>query len=157
MSANSVNRQAVRDGLASVLTTALTPGTLKAVFGYPVGDAGGVAPFVVVMSEGSQRAQWTLGAQKHKNAFRLSLVTFVAAADSATGWTEQNAENQLDLIEKSIADVLADNRGKKNNPALAWDYIALEEGQFTTVRQETVGGAKYLIEMASVIAEVKDA
>jgi len=130
------------------------PGTVQAVYGYQVGDSA-KTPFVMMVSNGSMREQYTLGAQKHKNRFRLLVMNFVPGPDAASGWTEQNVEDKLDAIEKAEADVLANNRGKKDNPALAWDYVALEEA-FSEIHPATVGGKKYWMEIANVIVGVKD-
>lgn len=158
MPANSVDRRTAREALAGLLGAALTGvgKPVQAVYGYQLGDFGGASPVVLVVSGGSAREQAGLGSARHANRFRLTVLAFVAAADSAAGWSEQAVEDRLDAIDKALADVLADNRGKRQNPGLAWDYIALEAGAFTTVAPAVVGGAAYWMETSSVIVEVKD-
>jgi hypothetical protein len=45
--------------------------------------------------------------------------TFVRDADAAGSWTEAQVEDQLDLIDKEIADCVADNRVNAN-----WNNIS---------------------------------
>lgn len=158
MAADSTNRQLAREALAGLLATALTGAgnPVDSVYGYQLGDFGGKSPVVLVVSGGSARAQAGLGSARHANRFRLTLMTFVAAADAGAGWSEQDVEDRLDLIDKQIADVLADNRGKKQDASLPWDYIALEADAFTDIRPAVVGGKAYWLETTSVIVEVKD-
>jgi hypothetical protein len=156
MAANSASRQTSREKLAALNTTAMVPTILKAVFAYQVGDPSGNWPFQMIVSQGSRRQQWTMGAQRHNNKFGLTVISFVPAADAATGWTEQNVEDRLDLIDKTIADVLADNRGKKNNPTLPWNYIALADEQ-TRILPGNVANRKCWLEITPVIVEVIDA
>lgn len=156
MPAASVNRETCRDALASKLNTALVPTIAAAVYGYQVGDPAGLWPFVVVVSDGSKRGQWTSGAAKSRNFFKLTIMGFVPAAESASGWTEAEVDDKLDLIDKTLSDVLADNRGKKNDATLPWDYIELAD-DFSTIRPATVATQKCWLEIWSVIVEVRDA
>ncbi len=156
---SSVNRETCRDKLATLLSTALVGMGLpaQAVFGYRVGDFAGASPVVVVTVGGSLRNQATLGVgAKNKNIFKLNVYSFVSAANAATSWTEQNVDDRLDLLDKAIADVIADNRGKSNDASLPWDYLELAEDAFSEIVPVTIGGATYWRELYSVIVTVKD-
>lgn len=136
------NRETVRDYLATLLTAKLvtTDEKVKAVYNYRIGDFSGLSPVVVVWSGGSNREQISAMPQPgvREAIFYLNVNVFVRYA--ATGWTEAQAEDRLDLIEYTIVGVL------DNNPKVAnvWDAIDYEG---RSMREQTViGGKTYLQE-----------
>ena len=136
------NRETVRDYLATLLTAQLvtTDKTVKAVYNYRIGDFQGLSPVVVVSSGGSNREQISAMPQPGvRNAvFLLTVHVFVRYA--ATSWTEAQAEDRLDLIEKTIVDVL-DANPRVTNVWQAIDY------QADSVRDDVViGGKDYIRE-----------
>jgi hypothetical protein len=158
MTANSANREDCRDKLAALFSASLSgsAGAAQAVYGYQIGDFAGASPVVLVLSSGTSRTQATLGTSKNFSIFRLAILNFVASASAAQSWTEANVEDRLDLLEKSEADVIADNRGKGNDATLPWDYIEIEEGSFSQIQSLSIGGAKYWVESYFVQAQVRD-
>lgn len=126
MSANTVNRETVRDAFAALLSAGLVGSGLpvQAVYGYLIGKIE-ETPVVVVTSAGTARMRAGIGDARWNSYFVLQVLTFVRDADAANGWTEANVEDTLDLIDKKIADIVADNRNNAN-----WNNItfSINEG-----------------------------
>lgn len=141
-----VNRETVRDAMAALLNTALVGAGLpaQAVYAYRVGDLGGQSPVVVVSSAGSERPRMT--AAGGRTTVLLQVDSFVLYSDEGT-WGEDDAEDRLDLIEKTIADTLQANQATTNWQAV--DYAAQSE----RVDVE-VGGLEYAREMILLRVEV---
>jgi hypothetical protein len=120
MTANTVNRETVRDEFAALLGTALVGVGLpvQAVYNYPIGKID-ETPVVCVASSGTARLRAGIGDTRWNSFFVLEVFTFVRDADTASGWTEAMVEDQLDLIDKKIADCVADNRVNIN-----WNNIS---------------------------------
>jgi len=153
VAANASNREAVRDAFASLLATALVGVGLpvKAVYGYQAGDFGGKSPVVLVMSNGSRRERHGVGTLLYRTYHRLLVLVFVADAISGQSWTDNDVEDRLDLIEKMIADVVADNRKTAN-----WEHLE-HDASFSSIAPALLGdGHTYKLEMINVIAEVFD-
>lgn len=115
MAANSLNRETVRDALASTLTTALVGVGLpvQAVYGYQVGDFGAYSPVVVITSAGSDRTRPGTFDQTWDTDVMLDIWVFVryAILDAAGAVlvSESASEDQIDLVEKEIMDALIDD------------------------------------------------
>lgn len=141
-----VNRETVRDAMAALLNTALVGTGLPAqvVYAYRVGDLGGQSPVVVVSSAGSERPRMT--AAGGRTTVRLQVDVFVLYSDEST-WGEDEAEDRLDLIEKTIAETVEANQVTTNWQAV--DYAAPSE----RVDVE-VGGLEYAREMILLRVEV---
>lgn len=154
--ADAATRETVRKALAGLLEAALV-GTglpVESVYDRHVsefGASGFESPVVLVLSGGSQRERRGLGSQVYRSFFRLDVLVFVSDAISAESWTDADVEDRLDLIEKQIADVLAENRSTTN-----WQDIKHETG-FTNIVPAKLGGHSYKMETIPVIVEVHDA
>lgn len=141
-----VNRETVRDAMAALLNTALV-GTglpVQAVYAYRVGDLGGQSPVVVVSSAGSERPRMT--AAGGRTTVLLQVDVFVLYSDE-DAWGEDEAEDRLDLIEKTIAETIHSSQVTANWQAV--DYAAQSE----RVDVE-VGGLEYAREMILLRVEV---
>lgn len=162
MTSNAINRETARDYLATLLNADLvtTRGYAVAVYGYMKSKLGGLSPVVIVASAGSAREQKGMGTDKHRNRFRYIVKVLVRDADTAAGWTEQAAEDRLDLLEKTIADVVMNNRSQAQNVAVPWQRLHLESfesGEFSRlVFIPDIDGAPYIMEEIPVIAEMHD-
>lgn len=155
MPSNTSNRETCRDELASLLTTALT-GTgkpVQSVYNYRPLDVAGASPVVMVLSAGTrQRTKRGIGnTTRYHSIYLLNVLVFVMDANATDSWTRNNVEDQLDLIEKSIADVLADNRESSGK----WNYIEHGEGG-SQILPAVLGGKQYLMEPIPVLVEVID-
>lgn len=132
--------------MAALLNTALV-GTglpVQAVYAYRVGDLGGQSPVVVVSSAGSERPRMT--AAGGRTTVLLQVDVFVLYSDE-DAWGEDEAEDRLDLIEKTIAETIHSSQVTANWQAV--DYAAQSE----RVDVE-VGGLEYAREMILLRVEV---
>ena len=141
-----VNRETVRDAMATLLETALVGTGLpaQAVYGYRVGDFNGQSPVVTVSSAGSERPPMT--ARGGRTVVYLQVDTFTLYSDEGS-WGEDEAEDRLDLLEKTIAETLHGNQVTANWQAV--DYAARSE----RVDVE-IGGLEYAREMIPLRVEV---
>lgn len=149
---SATNRETARDGLTTILTTALVGSgkPAQAVYGYMVGDFGGQSPVVRVMSAGSERSEVTYDTDYY-TAFFFTVECWVLKVDPASSWTEADAEDRLDLLEKTIADTLAANYSN----GAAWDRV-MPDGRSTVIDGSLLGGDDYLVEVIPVRAEKDD-
>ena len=151
MSANSVNRETVRDALTTLLTTALV-GTSKPadqVFGYLVSDwAVQSVAVVLVTSAGIGRERTNPGQQTFDVWVYLDVWVYVLYNDGGA-WTESNGEDRRDAIEKAIADVVQDNVAKEG----VWDDLQYD-GRTIATDVEIEGGTTYFVERIPLRAHV---
>ena len=150
MAANSINRETVRDALATLLNTALV-GTGKPAdktFGYLAGDLGTPVAAVVVTSAGTERNRTDPGQQTFDVWVYLDVLVYVLYNDGAS-WTESQGEDKRDLIEKTIADVVQDNTVSEN----VWDDLQYD-GRTTATEVEVEGGVTYFVERIPLKAHV---
>ena len=142
-----VNRETVRDYLATLLETALVDGGTQyaqAVYNYQHPLSAGLSPVVMVMSGGTDRQPVTF--QGGGSTFLLWIRTYVAQV--AEDWTEAQAEDRLDKLEAEIAQVVEDNR---NTPAY-WTHITYA-GQ-SSVQPVEISGVPYITEAIPIRVEV---
>ena len=141
-----VNRETVRDAMATLLETALVGTGLpaQAVYNYRPADFNGQSPVVVVSSAGSERPRFT--AAGGRTSVFLQVDTFTLYSDEGT-WNEDDAEDRFDLLEKTIAETLHANQDTTN-----WDAVDY------TSRSERIdveiGGLEYVREMIPLRVEV---
>jgi len=155
MTANTVNRETVRDAFATLLNTALVGVGLpvQAVYNYPLGVIT-ETPVVCVASSGTARQRAGIGDSRWNSYFVLEIFTFVRDADAAGGWTEAQVEDQLDLIDKEIADCVADNRvnANWNNISFVMDNESIPDA--SEIFTDTERG--YKLEMRKVYIQKMD-
>lgn len=143
----STSRATVREQLAVLLTSALV-GTSKpcqAVYDYQPATFSGQSPVVTVSSAGSMRTRFTM--QGNRLTAYLYIHIFVLYADADSGWTESDAEDRLDLIEKTIEETLQTYR---THPSY-WSNIAYSEPSQASSAE--IGGDEYRVEVIPVIVE----
>lgn len=152
MAADAKNRETMRDALAALLNTALTVSgnSVETVYGYKVSDFDKASPVVVVVSDGSDRDLQSMGTLKFDTTFHFVLFVFVADSSAGDSWTDQNVDDRLDLIEKDIADVVADNRKTAD-----WAYLDYE-GPKSEIGEVDVGGEPYVVEQIKVTIRAFD-
>lgn len=142
----SSNRELVRDGLATLLTTALagTGGIVQAVYNYRIGDFAGASPVVTVSNRGILRKRGSFAGDRA--AVLLQVDVFVLYADGAS-WGEDEAEDRLDAIEKGLAGVL-----DANQQTATW--VSIEQTEPSARVDVMVGGVEYIREVFVIGAEV---
>lgn len=144
------NRETARDALAALFSTALVSPTLaQAVYNHLPAKFNGQTPVVCVGSGGTERTPIHIGAQKFHTWVYLTVYVFVLYSEEPGGaWTRALAEDRLDLLEVTIADVVMANR---NNPGV-WDM--LEYAGRTVIEGPVTIGQSYLIETINLKARV---
>jgi len=142
----SSNRETVREVLAELLQTALVGSgrPAQAVYSYQVGDLGGQSPVVVVSSAGSERQR--LSFQGSRATFRLNVYVFVLYTDGSD-WNEDDAEERLDLIEKTIAETV-----DVSQRTAFWESVGYA-GE-TVCDSVEIGGEEYRRETIPIWVEV---
>lgn len=142
----ATSRELVRDGLATLLESALTGtgGLAQAVYNYRIGDFAGASPVVTVSSAGILRKRGTF--EGGQAAVFLQVDVFVLYADGES-WGEDEAEDRLDALEAAIAQVVEGYR----STALWFDLAMAERSQRVDV---TIGGVEYMREVIPVAAGV---
>ena len=150
---SAVNREVVRDYLAALLVTDLqgSPKPAEIVYGYPSADFT-KSPMVSVADAGIERDRVRLGDADYTVWVWLDIFVFILYANPETGWTEANAEDQLDLIEKTIADTITAHRSKAQDASAPWDVI--EPAGRTAPDYVEVKGVEYRRERIPVRAKV---
>ena len=153
MSSNSVNRETLRDALAVLLNTALVTTLLSVhtVYNHLVSDFKGRSPVVVVTSAGGERSKIAQVLVGHSKVL-LDVHTFVLYALADGTWTEQQAEDRLDLIEKQINDTLVDNYVYTGY----WQSIDYERPSVVDPVPVKVGGDVYRHETIYLIVHTQD-
>jgi hypothetical protein len=147
--ADSPNREAVRDAFAAVLKDGLGD-LVAAVYGYSTVDFENQSPVVIVFSDGTSRTgRQCFGVDSKFTTFvRLRIQAYVAdPTQEDRAYTQQMANDLIDLIDKRIADIVTENN---DNPGV-WRSLNYEEG-FSRPRDGLVSGAPYTIEQWTIVA-----
>jgi hypothetical protein len=136
----------MRAALAALISSNLVGAgkPLQAVYAYNVGDFQGQSPVTTVTSGGTRRYEGDYGVE-FENEFYLVINNYVLYADPGTGWGEDDAEERLDLIEQSLANLFKTNR---SHPSGTWEW--LEYDGRSQVIEAIIGGEMYLVEMIPV-------
>lgn len=146
----STNRETVRDAMVALLATALVGGGLpvKTVTGNKVVTLEGLTPLVSVLSAGSFRTPQSMESDGYDAAFFLEVQVWVLQA--VTGWTNAQAEDTMDDIEKRIADTY-----QANAITASWDMV--EYASATTVTEMAVAGIPYYMERIPTVVRLVNA
>jgi len=144
------NRETGRDALVSLFAAALVGAGKPAqvIYGYLAGDFGGQSPVIVVASEGSDREQRAV-TSRQKNLFYYTIYTFTPYAKKDSSWGEDDCEDRVDLLEKTIAEVITANRSNDD-----WAFLELD-GR-SVVDSVMIGGAEFRRESMPVTMTVYD-
>lgn len=144
------NRETVRDALGTLLSSALvgTGKPAQAFYGYMVGDFGSQSPVVVLTSAGTEQEQRQV-TSRQKNTYFFTIFTFTVYAQDGTTYGEDDVEDVVDLLEKTIRETLANNRSTAN-----WAFI--EYDGRTVVDTAMIAGEEYRREAIPVRVDVYD-
>lgn len=140
----SVSREESRDLLATLLNGSLSD-LVEAVYNYQTGDFEGQSPVVVVTSAGSQRTRLTMRGGQAR--FKFYIYVFVLYSDQV-GWTEADAEDRLDAIEKLIYETI-----EANQTTETWGAIDYEE-EGSDCDSVAIGGVDYRREIIPIAVTV---
>jgi hypothetical protein len=150
MTTNMVDRKTVREAFAALLAAALVGDgkPVEAVYAYQVSDFQGKSPVVFITSAGSFRRNPERSTRSTSIAY-FDVNVMVLYSDSDADWTEQDSEDCLDLIEKSVAQIVANNGRDDALPWMELDFSARSE-----VTSVVIGGKDYsweIIPLAAVL------
>lgn len=148
----ATNREIVRDALVTLFTSGLTGGSnpAQAVYGHAASDFQGQSPVVLVKGQGVDRQEATYDTDV-SSAFLLVVENWVLKADPASGWTEADAEDRLDLLEKAEADIYIANY---SHPSGTWDRIFYAGP--TQIIETSNAGKPWLVEIVPLRIEKDD-
>lgn len=150
MTADAVNRDAMQVELARLLDLELVPDTVSRVYDYEDLTVDEQS-CVMVLSAGTKRLPSGINDQRWKNYFMFEVLSFVRTANTlsndsgGSNWTASDVERKLNLIDKKIGDVIADNRA---NPA--WSYV-----EFADEFSEIVEGRSRVYELETQMTDYK--
>ena len=147
--ANSPNREEVRDALAALIDIDLS-GTVVKVYNYSTVDIENQSPVILVFSDGTNRPKRQgFGPDSKFDTFvRLRVQAYVALpGPNDVSYTQQNAEDLLDLIDKKIADVVTEH----NSYTSFWRSLNYEEG-FSRPEDVLMSGSPYIREEWALVA-----
>lgn len=131
------SREEVRDRLVAGLTVALND-LVAAVYGHQEPVQPGLSPCVRIFSAGTLRP--IVPDTGQRSHFRIIIQVWVLAYDRAGGWTEADAEDRLDAIERALSEWLGENQ--VNETWTAIEYAAMS----TVTAAVTEAGETYLVE-----------
>lgn len=145
------NRETVRDKLAELLFAAMVGSgkPAQAGFGYQVGDFRDKAPVTVVFSGPIRRERQRFG-DCYRNWITLYVHNFVRYADPVSGWTEADAEDTIDLMEKTVAETVLNN----NSVPGYWSQCRYAPDEATLIGGVDIGGVEYRREIIPIECEV---
>lgn len=159
MPSNNPNRKPAREQLATLLrarlqtTNNFVDGMLVAkVYEYLVWDFKEGLPVVCVHSVsngGSERRSLAFNPTRFEdNWFYFEITSIMDVASEDGTWTEKHAQDRMDDIEKTVADVLVDNKISKPY----WSDLSINGKSTPSVIE--IDGNGYLIEAIPVKAQV---
>jgi hypothetical protein len=150
MSTVLIDRKTLRESLATLLAAELVGAgkPVSAVYAYQVADTKGKSPVVFVTSAGAWRRNPEHSTRAGSIAY-LDVNILVLYSDGTTSWTEQHSEERLDLIEKKIGEVVANN---SENPAQPWMF--LDFAGRSEVTSVVIGGKDYSWEIIPLQAQL---
>ena len=148
MPSNVISREVVRDQFAALLEAELVGvgKPVEAVYNYLIGDFKNRSSIIIVTSAGTGRGSAIV---KNPSSFRIDVVTFVLYANEAGTWTEAQSEDQLDLLEKSVSDIVVDA-----NDSDTWQSVEFEGDSEPDVID--IGGVAYRYEVIPLRITVWD-
>jgi len=151
MTTTMIDRSALRTALATLLSAELVGASkpVEAVYSYQVSDMQGKSPVVFVTSAGSYRRNPERSARPTSIAY-LDVNVFVLYSDPGAGWTEQNSEERLDLIEKKIGEIVANHSGDTTKEA----WMNLDFAGRSEVTSVIIGGKDYDWEVIPLMAQL---
>jgi hypothetical protein len=127
------NRRLVRQQLAQDLRGALN--SAQAVYDHKPGNISG-HPAVFVLSSGSSRDKVT--AAGFGAVYFLEIHNLVLYADSTAGWSEEEAEDALDLLDYELSQFMADKNNLKNDLWKSIKYLGR-----SVIGKVIIGGKAY--------------
>ncbi len=137
----TASRAEVRQELAKYLKGAMP--SAQEVYHFQKSDFGKASPVVYITSSGSNRQRLTrAGYQSH---FKLNVHLWVLQVSKDGAWTEEQAEDALDQLEKELAEACLNVQGSRLISFIEY------EGQSNADGITIIGGEPYLHEIVPVV------
>jgi len=145
MASNVVNRQTIRETLASLIDASLD--STWDVFDYGTSVFNGKARNIIVASgdtDYQDNGANSTDASAADVEFYFNIGIFILYASDSQSWTARNSEDALDLGRKSVTDIVRDNRDNA-----AWYRLSLNGRSAVGVVPDE-GGVPYRYEIVPV-------
>lgn len=136
------NRKEARSTLYTLLAASLTGA--QAGYKYAAHDFGGASPVFYLSSSGTESTPMTGRGVKNRFFINVHLLTLYASGDV---YTEEIAEDTLDLLEDQLRQAMAVNRKTAD-----WQDARFA-GRSSADAPLMVGGELYLHEVISIVME----
>jgi len=149
MASSVVNRQTIREALASVIDAVLDSDW--DVFNYGTSVFSGKARNVVVASGDTEYIDQAADSTDNTSAdvtFDFRIGVFILYSEAGLSWTAQNSEDALDLGRKKITDIIRDNNVNAN-----WNRMKLN-GRSAVGIVNDLGGTPYRYEIIPVRVKI---
>lgn len=143
-----VDRSAVEEKLAQLLTTKLVgPGKpVQEVFDHDPDDIDKKSPVLIIESIPSNRRN-PEKSKRNASLLYLNVHILVIYASKTESWTARNSRKALNLIEKGVCEVVADN-----NETDVWMNLDFNgQGSYEDIK---MSGQQYRYEVIPLVAEV---
>lgn len=149
MTTTFVDRSAVEEKLAQLLTAKLvgTGKPAQAVYDYDPDDIGKQSPVVIVESLPSNRRN-PFKSQRAQSLIFVNVHVLIVYANPDDHWTARDSRKALNLIEKGVCEVVADN-----NETDTW--MNLDFNGSGTYNDIPMSGQQYRYEVIPLAAEVR--
>jgi len=148
----ATNRQTKRERIAAILTTNLVGAgkPVSVVYAYQKSKLD-VSPVLLVMSSGSERNKNKIGSTLYRNRFGFEIHSLIRDTDDS-GLTEQQREDRLDLIDKMIADTVAQYESDNEWDRLYFSGNDSRNGEATPSKATKVmiDGKPFILEIFNV-------
>ena len=115
----------------------------QAVFHFQKSDFGKASPVVYITSSGSRRKKLTRSG--YQSQFKLNIHLWVLQVSKDGTWTEEQAEDALDQLEKELAEACLSVQGSSLISFIEY------EGQSNADGIVIIGGEPYLHEIVPVV------
>lgn len=130
MPANAINRGDPQAAIATLFQTAMVgPGLpVQSVVPYFLDwqadetNANMQSPYLCIAPSGTASKDRGINDKRWANIFVYECIAFFRAPDNANNWSEQDLETQMNLVDKYIRDVIADNRVNDH-----WSFIGFSQ------------------------------
>ncbi|GIK42446.1 MAG: hypothetical protein BroJett011_62790 [Chloroflexota bacterium] len=147
MTVTVTNPETIRDEVAAFLETDLVGSgkPAQAVYNYEKKDFSGQSPVVLVATGGDNFNRHS-NSERVKGSIYLDVLIFVLYSDDASGWTEADCEDALNLVKKTTLDSIFNNQFTPSRSIFI-------EGR-SNIIPANVGGQSYRLERVALRVEL---
>lgn len=149
MTVTFVDRTDVQNAFSTLVNASLVGSgkPLQAFYGYQIAEPGKKLAVGIITASGSNRRNPFHSLRDQSQIF-LDVHILVLYADTTNGWTEAQSEARLNLIEKGIDEIVA------NNPETS-TWMSVDFAGQSEIQPTTIGGVDYRYEVIPLVFEVR--